>query len=102
MLQFGKTSSSKFAIDFRYPLSPIQAFGIALTAFAVQDRNIDTVRSPRRAEYDGSAALASAMSGRTSPAATTVSDGASLNIVNSKSYGMDDLISPFSKASIRR
>lgn len=33
ILQFGRVSSTKFTLDFRYPLSPFQAFCIALSAF---------------------------------------------------------------------
>eukprot|EP00741_Cyanophora_paradoxa_P004927 tig00000849_g4781.t1 len=31
VMQFGKTSSNEFALDFRFPLCPLQAMGIALT-----------------------------------------------------------------------
>ncbi|CAI2323916.1 unnamed protein product [Caenorhabditis sp. 36 PRJEB53466] len=33
VMQFGRTSDDSFTMDFRYPLSPIQAFGIAMTSF---------------------------------------------------------------------
>lgn len=33
MLQFGKVSTNRFTLDFRYPLSPMQAFSIALSAY---------------------------------------------------------------------
>eukprot|EP01061_Rhynchopus_euleeides_P020139 TRINITY_DN32890_c0_g1_i2.p1 TRINITY_DN32890_c0_g1~~TRINITY_DN32890_c0_g1_i2.p1 ORF type:complete len:418 (+),score=141.27 TRINITY_DN32890_c0_g1_i2:53-1255(+) len=33
LLQFGKTSSDKFTLDFQYPINGLQAFSIALTAF---------------------------------------------------------------------
>ena len=34
VLQFGKQSENgkRFALDFRYPMAPVQAFGIFLTA----------------------------------------------------------------------
>jgi hypothetical protein len=70
ILQFGKTSSSKFAIDFRYPLSPLQAFGIALTAFAVDNKSgvssssSTSGKQSRRAEYEGSGVAASSASGK--------------------------------------
>jgi hypothetical protein len=34
LMQFGKFSNSKFALDFRYPLAPIQAFAIGLSSCA--------------------------------------------------------------------
>mgnify|MGYP003695148745 FL=1 len=34
LLRFGKISKDRYALDFRYPLSPVQALGIALTTFA--------------------------------------------------------------------
>ncbi|CEG42402.1 Tub family proteins [Plasmopara halstedii] len=34
VLQFGKYSKSKFALDFRFPLAPIQAFAIGLSSCA--------------------------------------------------------------------
>lgn len=33
IFQFGKITSNRYALDFRFPLSPIQAFGIALSSF---------------------------------------------------------------------
>ena len=33
-LRFGKMSKTRFSLDFRYPLSPIVALGIACTTFA--------------------------------------------------------------------
>eukprot|EP00906_Rhabdomonas_costata_P033365 RCo047022 len=33
LLQFGKIDESKFTLDFQYPISGLQAFGIALSAF---------------------------------------------------------------------
>jgi len=33
LLQFGKFNDERFILDFQYPLSPLQAFCIALTAF---------------------------------------------------------------------
>eukprot|EP01034_Spumella_vulgaris_P037335 gene37335-46068_t len=42
ILQFGKSTPTRFVLDFKYPLSPIQAFGIALSTFgsenALRDR----------------------------------------------------------------
>jgi len=32
-MQFGRINSDQFICDFRYPLSPIQALGIALSSF---------------------------------------------------------------------
>lgn len=32
VLQFGRVSKTDFTMDFRYPLSPIQAFGIVLAS----------------------------------------------------------------------
>ena len=34
ILQFGKNRKGRFALDFRFPLAPIQAFGICLSACA--------------------------------------------------------------------
>ena len=34
LLRFGKISKDRYALDFQYPLSPVQALGIALTTFA--------------------------------------------------------------------
>jgi len=34
LLQFGKASPTRFILDFKYPFSPLQAFGIALSVFA--------------------------------------------------------------------
>ncbi|KAG1702173.1 hypothetical protein DVH05_009963 [Phytophthora capsici] len=34
LMQFGKFSKSKFALDFRFPLAPIQAFAIGLSSCA--------------------------------------------------------------------
>jgi hypothetical protein len=39
VLQFGKTSATRFTLDFRYPLSPLQAFGIALASFASESNS---------------------------------------------------------------
>jgi hypothetical protein len=36
IMQFGKCSSTRFTLDFRFPLSPLQAFGIALASFATE------------------------------------------------------------------
>lgn len=33
VMQFGRISDEIFTMDFRYPLSPLQAFGIAMTSF---------------------------------------------------------------------
>uniref|UniRef100_A0A7E4VL01 Tubby-like protein n=1 Tax=Panagrellus redivivus TaxID=6233 RepID=A0A7E4VL01_PANRE len=33
VLQFGRTTEASFTLDFRYPLSPLQAFGIAMSSF---------------------------------------------------------------------
>ncbi|KAJ3108004.1 hypothetical protein HDU97_002584 [Phlyctochytrium planicorne] len=33
IMQFGRVSDDTFTLDFQYPLSPVQAFGIALTSF---------------------------------------------------------------------
>lgn len=35
-LQFGRTGENEFTMDFSFPLSPLQAFGTALTCFAVK------------------------------------------------------------------
>ena len=34
ILQFGRAAADKFILDFRYPLSPLQAFGISICTFA--------------------------------------------------------------------
>lgn len=34
VLQFGKSTDTRFVLDFKYPLSPLQAFGIAISTFA--------------------------------------------------------------------
>lgn len=36
IMQFGKSSLARFTLDFRFPLSPLQAFGIALASFAAE------------------------------------------------------------------
>jgi len=33
VLQFGKTRKKRYALDFRHPISPLQAFGICLSLF---------------------------------------------------------------------
>jgi hypothetical protein len=33
VLQFGKTRRKRYALDFRHPISPLQAFGICLSLF---------------------------------------------------------------------
>lgn len=33
VMQFGKIDQDAFTMDFRYPLSPVLAFAIALTSF---------------------------------------------------------------------
>lgn len=32
-MQFGRYAGDSFTMDFRYPLTPVQAFGIAMTSF---------------------------------------------------------------------
>lgn len=32
-MQFGRIDNNNFTMDVRYPLSPVQAFGIAMTSF---------------------------------------------------------------------
>lgn len=39
MLQFGKSTATRFVLDFKYPLSPLQAFGIAISTFASDELN---------------------------------------------------------------
>ncbi len=39
-MQFGRMSENEFSCDFRYPLSLIQTFGIALSAFESLSRLI--------------------------------------------------------------
>ena len=34
LLLFGKVNDERFSLDYRYPLSPVQALGVALTTFA--------------------------------------------------------------------
>ena len=33
IMQFGRVDSESFTMDIRYPLSPVQAFGIAMSSF---------------------------------------------------------------------
>jgi len=33
LLQFGRVGDDDFTMDFRYPVTPIQAFGICLSTF---------------------------------------------------------------------
>jgi hypothetical protein len=47
ILQFGKTSDTHFIMDFKYPLSPLQAFGICLCSFAP-----DAIKQTPRAARD--------------------------------------------------
>lgn len=49
ILQFGKTSDDHFIMDFKYPLSPLQAFGICLCSFAP-----DAIKQTPRANKDAS------------------------------------------------
>ena len=39
VLQFGKSTSGRFNIDFRYPMSPIQAFALAISSFGWSTKN---------------------------------------------------------------
>lgn len=39
VLQFGKTTSGRFNLDFRYPMSPIQAFAMAVSSFGWSTKN---------------------------------------------------------------
>ncbi|CAK9001737.1 Tubby protein-like, partial [Durusdinium trenchii] len=39
VLQFGKYNEERFNLDFRFPLAPVQAFGLALTLFKWQGGN---------------------------------------------------------------
>ena len=34
--QLGKLAAKTFALDFRYPINPLQAFAVALTAFQIK------------------------------------------------------------------
>ena len=36
VFQLGKLAPRTFALDFRYPISPLQAFAVALAAFQVK------------------------------------------------------------------
>jgi hypothetical protein len=38
VLQFGRTSEDSFALDAFYPLTPIEAFSIALTVFEAYEK----------------------------------------------------------------
>lgn len=33
VMTFGKVDSNTFTLEFRYPLSPFQAFGVAMSSF---------------------------------------------------------------------
>lgn len=33
LMQFGRVGDNEFHLDFQYPLSPLQAFGIAISSF---------------------------------------------------------------------
>lgn len=37
-MQFGKSGDDLYCLDFKFPLSPLQAFGIALTTFAASSK----------------------------------------------------------------
>lgn len=37
IVQFGKTSPSRYVLDFKFPMSPLQAFAVALSVFAYDD-----------------------------------------------------------------
>lgn len=39
VLQFGKSASGIFNLDFRYPMSPIQAFALAVSSFGWSTKN---------------------------------------------------------------
>ena len=38
LMQFGKQRHKTFALDFRHPISALQAFGIALSAFGFREK----------------------------------------------------------------
>jgi hypothetical protein len=40
ILQFGKSSPTQFILDFKHPLSPLQAFGIAISSFMFSNEDV--------------------------------------------------------------
>jgi hypothetical protein len=48
LLQFGRVAKDKFILDFKYPLSVLQAFGISICGFAFDD----TPRKKKKQEKD--------------------------------------------------
>jgi hypothetical protein len=51
ILQFGKCSMTRYVLDFKFPLSPLQAFGIALASFA-NDELDDARRQQQQQDED--------------------------------------------------
>lgn len=51
ILQFGKSSPTRFILDFKYPLSPLQAFGIALASFATDEPSLQRNPEGKEANY---------------------------------------------------
>jgi hypothetical protein len=39
IMQFGKSSPGRYSLDFRFPLSPVQAFAVALSTFFGERRS---------------------------------------------------------------
>jgi len=44
LMQFGKRTADKFTLDYRYPLSPLQAFGIAISMIIFNGNNPNPVQ----------------------------------------------------------
>jgi hypothetical protein len=44
LMQFGKRTIDKFTLDYRYPLSPLQAFGIAISMLLFNGNNPNPVQ----------------------------------------------------------
>jgi len=44
VFQLGKLAAKTFALDFRYPINPLQAFAVALTAFQVKHTKVPRAR----------------------------------------------------------
>eukprot|EP01038_Epipyxis_sp_PR26KG_P007331 gene7331-9994_t len=59
VMQFGKSTSTRFVLDFRYPLSPVQAFGIAISSLAKDEQSKRPVGTPKNSPRKTSSLISS-------------------------------------------
>ena len=62
-LQFGKATQTRYALDFKFPFSPIQAFGIALSSFAYEQAQLQKKSKSAEANAAKAAATLNATGG---------------------------------------